>query len=124
MIYLASPYSSTDPAVREHRYHQACRAVVHLLRNQSVVFSPVVHMHPLVAYGLPIDWRSWEWADREYLKRCDEVVVLKLSGWRFSKGVIAELQFAQLLCKPIGYLSEDAINDVAPLAPRPPGVQP
>ena len=122
MIYLASPYANNDPSVREYNYRQTCRAVVHLLQNQCVVFSPVVHMHALVAYGLPTGWNFWQRIDREFLKRCDEVVVLKLPGWRFSRGVVAQLQFAQLLCKPIGYLTEDAIESVATLAPGTPEV--
>ncbi|GIW55540.1 MAG: hypothetical protein KatS3mg082_1944 [Nitrospiraceae bacterium] len=31
MIYLASPYSHPDPAVREERFHAACRAAAALL---------------------------------------------------------------------------------------------
>lgn len=123
MIYLASPYSHNDPAVREQRYHHACRAVVHLLRNDCVVFSPVVHSHPLVQYGMPFLWQDWERIDRAYLERCDEVVVLKLDGWVFSRGVKAEIKIAKELGKPVGYLALDAVT-VAPLAQGPQGDQP
>ena len=117
MIYLASPYSSLNAPDRERRYQQTCRAVVHLMRNGCVVFSPVVHSHPLVQYGLPYDWMYWEHVDRTLLEHCDEVVVLKLDGWMFSRGVQAEIKMARELGKPIGYLSMDAVT-VAPLAPQ------
>jgi hypothetical protein len=105
MIYLLSPYSHDDSAVREHRYHEACRAVVHLLRHGFMVFSPVVHSHPLVAFGLPSDWTFWERADREHLTRCDEVLVLTLDGWEQSIGLAAEIEIAKELGKPFRYLS-------------------
>ncbi len=105
MIYLASPYSHNDSTVREHRYREACRAVVHLLRQGCMVFSPVVHSHPLVAFGLPSDWAFWERVDREHLKRCDDVVVLTLDGWQESVGLAAEIRIATELGKPFRYLT-------------------
>ena len=47
MIYLASPCSHPDPAVREQRYQAACRAVAALLHERRLVFSPIVNGHPL-----------------------------------------------------------------------------
>jgi hypothetical protein len=101
MLYLASPYSHPDPVVRESRYQAACRAVVAFLHAGLVVFSPIVHSHPL---GLPADWKFWEGFDREYLVRCDEVVVLMLDGWQDSFGVQAELTIARELGRPVRYL--------------------
>lgn len=59
MIYLASPYTHPDPAVRQRRFDAACRAAAQMIRAGSMVFSPVVHSHPLTHYGLPFDWRAW-----------------------------------------------------------------
>jgi nucleoside 2-deoxyribosyltransferase len=108
MIYLASPYSHPDPTVRERRFQEACRATAALLRAGHIVFSPVVHSHPLVPHGLPTDWAWWEEVDREHLIRCDEVVVLQLDGWRESVGLAAEVRIAQDLGKPVRYLAWDA----------------
>ena len=116
MIYLASPYSHADPTVREHRYREACRAVVNLLQNNQCVFSPVVHSHPLVAFGLPTDWTFWERVDREHLARCDEVLVLMLDRWETSHGVQAEIEIARELGKPVGYLLLENIGIDARLA--------
>jgi nucleoside 2-deoxyribosyltransferase len=107
MIYLASPYSHADPAVREARYQAACRATAALLKAGLVVFSPIVHSHPLVAFALPTGWDFWERIDRAYLARCDELVVLTLDGWRESTGVRAEIALARALGKPVRFLGVD-----------------
>lgn len=104
MIYLAAPYSDTNPAVRERRYEAACLATATLLRHGHVVYSPIVHGHPLVRYGLPIDWSYWERTDREFLAHCDEVFVLTLEGWEQSVGVNTEICVAIALGKPVRYL--------------------
>jgi hypothetical protein len=104
MIYLASPYSHPDPAVREKRFRDACRAATALLRNGRAVFSPIAHSHPLVEHGLPTDWSFWEWQDREHLARCDEVMVLMLDGWEESVGVREEIRIARELGKPVWFL--------------------
>jgi len=105
MIYLASPYSHSEAVVREERFRAACRATVRLIAAGHVVFSPIVHGHPLVHHGLPTDWPFWERFDRDHLQRCDEVVVLMLDGWRESIGVAAEIRIAGELGKPVRYLT-------------------
>ena len=42
MIYLASPYSDPDPAVRQSRFEAACKATAEMLRAGLIVFSPVM----------------------------------------------------------------------------------
>jgi nucleoside 2-deoxyribosyltransferase len=102
MIYLASPYSAPDPAVREQRFRDTCRATAALLQAGHAVFSPIAHSHALAEHhGLPTDWTFWERTNREHLLRCDEVVVLLLDGWRSSAGVQAEIRIARELGKPI-----------------------
>ena len=105
MIYVASPYSHPDPAVREARFRAACRATAALVQSGQAVFSPIVHGHQLTAHGLPADWKFWEPFDHEHLKRSDEVVVLMLDGWRESVGVQAEIRLARELGIPVRYLA-------------------
>lgn len=107
MIYLASPYSHSEAVVREERFRAACQATARLIAAGHVVFSPIVHGHPLVHHGLPTDWSFWEQFDRDHLVRCDEVVVLTLDGWRESVGVAAEIRIAEELGKPVRYLAPD-----------------
>jgi nucleoside 2-deoxyribosyltransferase len=115
MIYLASPYSDPDPAVREERFRAACWATAALIRAGHVVFSPIVQNHMLVEHGLPVDWEFWQQQDREYVARCDEVVVLTIDGWERSKGVQAETRIARKLGKPVRYLAPG--SDLAARSP-------
>jgi len=96
VIYLASPYSHVDPAVRQWRFDAACRATAVMLRAGMDVFSPIVHSHPVAAWGLDaMDHRFWMRVDRPYLDWCESVAVLTLPGWRESKGIAAELDIAR-----------------------------
>ena len=104
MIYLASPYSHPDPAVREARFRAVCREAAEMIRSGTQVFSPVAHTHPIAAYGLPMEWASWEKYDRMFLEMCSEVWVLMLDGWRESKGVQAEIGIARELGRPVLYV--------------------
>ena len=105
MIYVCSPYSHDDPAVREKRFDAACRAAAELIRQGKTLFAPIVFSHPICRYGLPLDWRFWERHHRRYLEACDEVVVLMLDGWRESVGVQAEIAIARELGKPVSLLA-------------------
>jgi hypothetical protein len=118
MIYLASPYSHPDPAVREKRFRDACRAAVALMQTGHAVFSPIAHSHPLVEHGLPTDWSFWERHDREHLARCDEVVVLMLDGWQESIGVREEIRIARELGKPVRYVDIARLVDCRAMPPR------
>jgi len=103
MVYLASPYSHPDPLVRATRFDAACRATAKLIRTGRAVFSPIVHGHPLVRFGLPTDWKFWQRFDAEHLRRCDEVLVLQIDGWRESEGVRAEIELATAMGKHVSY---------------------
>ncbi|MBS0210422.1 MAG: DUF1937 family protein [Planctomycetes bacterium] len=105
MIYLASPYSHPSTAVRERRFEEACRAAATLLRSGLVVFSPIVHSHPIAGLGLPTNWEFWSQIDRAYLARCDVLAVLTLAGWQDSVGVQAEIAFARELGLPTVYVA-------------------
>ena len=120
MIYLASPYSHPDPAVRDQRYLAACRATVHLLLAGETVFSPIIHGHALVAFGLPMEWEFWARHDEQFLLRSHEVFVLALAGWEESEGVQHEIDLAQRLGKLVRYYPEASLpgRDV-PTVPQP-----
>lgn len=104
MIYLASPYSHSNPATRERRFRIVCREAARMMRHGQQVFSPIAHTHPIAQFDLPKGWEFWEEFDRWYISRCDEVVVLMLRGWRESKGVQAEIKIAEELGKPVSYI--------------------
>ena len=101
VIYLAAPYSHPDPAVREERYRQTCWHAVRLMREGRLVYSPIVHSHPLAQLGLPGDWPFWAEHNREMLGASSRLVVLALDGWQESQGVAAEVEIARELELPI-----------------------
>ena len=117
MIYLASPYSHPDPAVRDERFHAVCRAAAALLRAGHAVLSPIAHSHALARHGLPTEWSFWSRYDLEMLARCDQVVVLMLPGWQESAGVREEIRIARELGKPVRYVAPDLAN-VSPTLAR------
>ena len=104
MIYLASPFTSDDPVVRQQRFEAACRAAAALISRGRTVFSPIAHSFVICRYGLPLNWEFWQQIDRRFLDLCDEVVVLMLDGWQQSVGVQAEIAIARELGKPVTYL--------------------
>ena len=104
MLYLASPYSHSDPAVRATRYQQACWHAVRLMRGGRLVYSPIVHSHALAELGLPGDWPFWAEHNREMMAACRELVVLALDGWKGSRGVAAEIGIATELGIPVRHM--------------------
>ena len=95
MIYLASPYSHADEAVRHQRYKAACQAAALLMAEGYRVFSPIAHSHPIEQTGLFHGSHEWWLAfDFELMRRCDEVYVLAIEGWQESRGVMAEIDEA------------------------------
>ncbi len=111
MIYLASPYSHPDAAVRQQRFEAACRVAAELIRRGHVVFSPIAHSHSIAQHGLPMDWGFWEAQDRRLLAACDELWVLKLDGWQHSRGVQAEIAIVRALGKPVRFVSEAELTE-------------
>lgn len=103
LIYLASPYSHPDRVVRKWRYELACKVAALLMRDGHLVYSPIVHSHPLTAYGLPTNWEHWRPLDEAMLGRCQALVVARLDGWEQSQGVAAEIALARELGLRIGF---------------------
>ena len=104
MIYLASPYSHPDPAVRQQRFEAVCAAAARMMARGQHVFSPIAHSHPIaLAGGLPTGWEYWEVFDRVLIGACAEVRVLMLDGWNHSAGIREETRIALELGKPVLY---------------------
>lgn len=101
LIYLASPYSSPDPAVIADRVAKTQDAAARLIQAGHTVFSPIVYSHPLADLvkfdpqnkpeGEMSEWMKF---DLEMLDKADELWVLALDGSTESKGVGVERRFA------------------------------
>ncbi len=105
LIYLASPYSHPDKAVELTRFNQTMEITARLMRLGYKVFSPIVHCHPLaISQRMPTSYGFWESYSEAMVSHCDQLWVLKMQGWRESKGVGAEILLAQKLNIPVFYL--------------------
>jgi hypothetical protein len=107
-IYLATPYSATDHDVETARADAVTRTANRLMRRRRNVISPITHGHALAALGgLPMDFAFWEEHCLSLLERwADELWVLRLPGWRESRGVTAEIATAKKCGIPIRYIDE------------------
>lgn len=104
-IYLASPYSHPDEAVRQRRFEEVCRAAGWLMLTGNVVFSPIAHTHPIaLMYELPKDWSFWKRQDVGMLRHARSLMVLTLDGWLESKGLQEELKIADQIGLPVFYM--------------------
>lgn len=105
IAYLAAPYSHEDPNVRERRFHEINRVAGTLIEEGRIIYSAISHSHPIaVDYGLPVEWDFWRDYDLAFMRICSELIVLKLPGWRESKGLAAEIKMAKEMEIAITYL--------------------
>ena len=101
LIYLASPYSGDNV---EHNYARALHYVAFCARQRDCVYSPIVHWHEAAKkYELRTDCMFWWPFNTRMIEACDEVWVLTLPDWRTSVGVKKEVDFAELIGKPVIY---------------------
>lgn len=91
MIYLATPYSDSNPTVREERYHQAVEFAA-LMANQNVpCYVPIAFWHPISEqYGIPGDAEFWRIQDHDCLALASELWIITMEGWHRSKGITME----------------------------------
>ena len=95
MIYLAVPYSHPDKAVRHARFLAANRAAFRLMKMGEVVFSPISHSHPIeIESGVIGDHEFWAKQDDAFQDKCEKLAVLKIDGWKESRGVQREINRA------------------------------
>ena len=101
-VYLAIPYSRYE----ERSFMLANEISAEFLKQGHIVFSPISMSHPISVHGnLKGDWDTWKRVDFEFIKWCDEVVVINFDEEAVanSTGVQGELEFATELGKKIRY---------------------
>jgi len=118
-IYLASPYTHDDPAMMQERYELARACAAWMFRKKWMVFSPIVHCHPMaVAHDIPKDSEFWRGYSRAMLRGSYELAVLKLAGWKESKGIKEELEFAERVGRVISYIDCSGVSFVVSVDPE------
>lgn len=109
-IYLASPYSHADAAVREQRFQAACRKAAQYASQGIAVFSPIAQSHPMAFFMADADRMNfdlWMKLDLPILKDAAELHILCIEGWRVSRGVTREVEFAEQLGIPVKQVFPD-----------------
>jgi hypothetical protein len=89
LIYVASPLTHPDPAVRQLRYEQVRDYVGKKYEegSQNMYYSPILYSHELgELFNLPHTADFWENMDFLMLDKADELEVLGLDGWAESVG--------------------------------------
>jgi hypothetical protein len=104
-IYLASPYTHDDKAVREARFEQVATVLHQLSQEEWLVFSPIVHTVPLQdKTGAGTTWQYWKEIDEAWIECCQAVWVCTMPGWMASVGVSAEITHAQKCGIPVRFV--------------------
>lgn len=104
-FYLASPYSHKSIHKQIERYNEAVRCLAWLTDRGHVIFSPIVHSHPVSMTGTRGDFDFWKLVDEVFIGRSAGLLVLTLPGWAQSKGVTAELKMAQEFGLPTQFIN-------------------
>jgi hypothetical protein len=105
-IYLASPYSHPDPAVKQDRYEEICRTAAMLMEKGERVFCPIAHSHPIEILGMKTVHTGDFWLDQDFaiLKHAEMLMVCMMPGWTTSHGIHEEIKFANENNIPVAYI--------------------
>lgn len=107
VAYLSSPYSHSDPDVRQQRFAAVCRAAARMMVEDRVaVYSPVAHGHSVAEQGgiNAMNHQFWMSQCLPFVGMVDELVVLKLDGWEDSQGIKSEIAQAEMFGVPVRYV--------------------
>ncbi len=96
LIYVASPLTHPDLAVRERRYELVRDYVGKKYEegSQDMYFSPILYSHEIgKLFDLPHDAAFWRNMDTLMIDKADKFEVLMIDGWEESVGVQGEIKY-------------------------------
>lgn len=103
--YLASPYTHSDPLVREERYLRTMKVLADRLKRGEWTYSPIVHCHELAkTFRMPVEHDFWLDYDRTMILAADRFLVLRLEDWELSRGIKSEIEYALQVGKRVEYI--------------------
>lgn len=117
MIYLATPYTKYHLGI-EKAFEHAAELAARLLRRGIVVYSPIVHTHPIAKYGNidPLNHEIWLDFDATMMEASKSLLVAQMEGWEDSYGVAHEIDVFLSAGKPIRFLNPETLEiDACPL---------
>lgn len=111
--YLAAPHTHPDPRIMHKRHALVNRVACDLMRQGIQVYSPLTHNIPLDELGIHGHFDTWRDFDLGMIERCGRMIVLKVPGWKESKGVTAEIAYAEERGFPIEWMEvpQELIDD-------------
>lgn len=112
-VYLASPYSHDDEVVMMDREYDVTNAAAKLMEKHRVsFFLPITQSAAMKRFNpkLGTSFEAWKDIDLNEIRLRDEVWVLMLDGWDKSIGVLAEIEYAKELDKPIKYIYHKSLR--------------
>lgn len=102
--YLASPYSDTSESIRYDRFVKVTKIGYKLTQLGLNLFCPITQSHVLEDHGfdefraadgcLKLTHEEWMRVDYAFLSRAEGLIVVMLDGWKESKGVALEIEYA------------------------------
>lgn len=110
MIYLGSPYTHPDMAVRWERYVRVLRTTALLISQGEAVYSPIVHsMHIALMFPdmFSQDSSSWRQHNMHMVACSQQVYALMLNGWRESVGLTDEIIYSKAIGLPVHGVNEE-----------------
>ena len=103
-IFLACPYSHSDPQVTEQRFIACNEVAAQIVESGAAVYSQVSMSHPINAALAAKDNNTigalWGPVDQVFMETMDELIVLDLPGWDASSGIKRELEYFDSHQKP------------------------
>ena len=100
-IYLAIPYTGQE----EVSFETANNVAGDLMKQGHIVFSPISHTHPIAGQcKLPTHWDFWQRFDRSFIEWCNELWIAPFGDYKKSKGVMAEIEIARSMSKPVVFM--------------------
>jgi nucleoside 2-deoxyribosyltransferase len=103
-VYLASPYSHAEAEVRNARHVAACKKAAQYANKGIPHFSPIAQSHHVADHmdeAKRMDFDLWMKIDLPLLRMSSELHVLCIEGWRSSRGVAREIEYADALGIPV-----------------------
>jgi len=108
--YLATPYDKFPPN-RLAAYNAAITQASILVESGVVVYSPIIHNHPI---GLQIGRQLsnfWLEFDRSFMESCHGLIVCKLATWEKSKGISFEINWFSDNSIPVVYMEPGTVPE-------------
>jgi len=123
-VYIATPYTKYRLGIQE-----AWKAAVDVcgrLKHEGVVlYSPIVHSHPIAVMGGidPLDFKMWIKDNESQVADADAIAVIQLEGWEESYGVKVEIDAFKAAGKSL-YLVHPVTLEVTLFTPPPEPLEP